>query len=317
MQEYLSLWGESKFRNLWQHPVWAEFQNAAGRKTWILTSHGASALVIKHSLPFGFSWLEVPRGPLFESEKGLSETLSEIVKTGKKEKAVFVRMNPYSELVIGHAFCVVLRSMNWSLVIAKHDHHPQTSLILDLTKTESEILAQMKPKGRYNIKLAEKHGVTVKQSSDVGDFYSILSKTGNRDGFGIHPQAYYKKMLDSLGKNAQLLLAEHQGKVIAGGIFVYLDEWGIYYYGASDSEFRNLMAPYLVQWEAIKEAKKRGCKFYDFLGIAPENAKNHPWAGVTEFKKKFGGQVTEYPQAKDMVLKPFFYWLYRLYKKCR
>jgi len=307
MHEYLTLWKKNRFRNLWQHPVWAEFQKSVGRKTWLLKSDGSSALVIKHNLPFGFSWLEVPRGPLFESEKKLSKILSEIQKIGKSKKAVFVRMSPYEKF----------RISNFEFRICKHDHHPQTSLIIDLTKTESDILKQMKPKGRYNIKVAEKHGITVKPSSDIEKFYYLLKKTGNRDGFGIHPKSYYQKMLDTMSENIQLLLAEYQGKVIAGGIFVYLDEWGIYYYGASDNEYRNLMAPYLIQWSAIKEAKKRGCKFYDFLGIAPENAKRHPWAGVTEFKKKFGGTVVNYPQAKDMVLRPFWYWVYRIYKKIR
>ena len=115
-------------------------------------------------------------------------------------------------------------------------------------------------------------------------------------------------------ENAQLFLADYNGEVIAGGLFVYLDEWGIYYYGASVNSYRNVMAPYLIQWEAIKEAKRRGCKHYDFLGIAPENAKNHPWKGVTEFKQKFGGRTVHYPQAKEMVLRPFWYLVYRIYK---
>ena len=307
MHEYLTLWKKNRFRNLWQNPVWAEFQKSVGRKTWLLKSDGSSALVIKHNLPFGFSWLEVPRGPLFESEKKLSKILSEIQKIGKSEKAVFVRLSPYEKF----------RISNFEFRICKYDHHPQTSLVIDLTQSESDILKQMKPKGRYNIKVAEKHGVTVRPSTDVEKFYNLLKKTGNRDGFGIHPKSYYQKMLDTMSENTQLLLAEYHGKVIAGGIFVYLDEWGIYYYGASDNEFRNLMAPYLIQWSAIKEAKNRGCKYYDFLGIAPENIKDHPWAGVTEFKKKFGGTVVNYPQAQDMVLRPFWYNIYKLYKKIR
>jgi len=96
-----------------------------------------------------------------------------------------------------------------------------------------------------------------------------------------------------------------------------LDDWGIYYYGASDNHYRKVMAPYLLQWEAIKESKKRGCKYYDFLGIAPEGAVNHPWAGVTQFKGKFGGEVVDYPKAKDLVLKPFWYFLYKLRKGSR
>ncbi|MBN1258759.1 peptidoglycan bridge formation glycyltransferase FemA/FemB family protein [Candidatus Peregrinibacteria bacterium] len=295
---------ENLFQNLWQSPLWGKFQEAVGRKTWTAEAPGASALVIRHFLPLGLCWLEIPRGPLFSDEKNLSEVLKKIVEIGKKERAVFIRMSPYNELPV----------MGYTLQAARHDHHPQTSLAIDLSLSEEDILKQMHPKGRYNIKVAEKHRVTVELSGDVGAFYSILQKTGNRDGFGIHPFSYYEKMMEALSPDAQLLLARHGGQVIAGGIFVYSGDWGIYYYGASDHSKRNLMAPYLVQWEAIKEAKRRGCKHYDFLGIAPEGAKNHPWAGVTEFKKKFGGEIAEYPPAKEITLRPFWHRLYRLAK---
>ena len=305
---YSKFWQKQSYRNLWQHPIWGQFQEAAGRKVWKLEVEGASALVIRHNLPKGFCYLEVPRGPLFENEKSLSKIFEKIEKLGKQEGAIFVRMSTYGDLKIE-------KFKNLKIAIA--DHHPETSLILDLTKTEEELLAQMKTKGRYNIKVAKKKGVTVEVGTDVDAFYSLLTKTGGRDGFGIHGKEYYQKMLTALGNNAQLLLAKHEGKVIAGGIFIHLDEWGIYYYGASDHNYRNLMAPYLIQWHAIQESKKRGCKYYDFLGIAPENAQNHPWAGVTEFKKKFGGEVISYPKAKDMILRPFWYFLYRVYKKLR
>ncbi len=300
-------WQQFNRRNLWQHPIWEKFQKSIGRKSWILEAEGAMALVIRHEMPFGMNWLEVPRGPLFEDEKSLSAILKMIEDLGKKEKAVFVRVSSYEKLE-------TRSPRRAKLEIAKSDHHPETSLVIDLSRSEEEILSQMKPKGRYNIKVAEKHNVTVGPSDNVDAFYKILSKTGNRDGFGVHPKSYYEKMLSSLAGHVQLLLANYEGKVIAGGIFVYLDEWGIYYYGASDNEYRNVMAPYLVQWEAIKEAKKRGCKHYDFLGIAPENAKKHPWAGVTDFKKKFGGDVVNYPKAKELVLCKWRYVLYRLYK---
>ncbi len=300
-------WNKFSHRNLWQHPLWGKFQNAIGRKTWHLEIPGAMALVVRHPLPFGLCWLEVPRGPLFEDEKSLEKFLTEVQKLAKKEKAIFVRLSPYEKLPAPSS----------QLPAALGDHHPETSLLLDLTPTEEEILAQMKPKGRYNIKVAEKHHLVVEPSLQVEDFYNILTQTGNRDGFGIHSQAYYQKMLDALGEKAQLLVAKHEGKVIAGGIFVYLDEVGIYYYGASDHDFRKQMAPYLIQWEAIKEAKKRGCKTYDFLGIAPEGAQNHAWAGVTDFKKKFGGKVVDYPQAKDLVIRPFWYWVYKMRKKVK
>ena len=216
-----------------------------------------------------------------------------------------MRMSSYREL----------RVKNYELKIATKDRQPEASLILDLSSSEEDILAQMKPKGRYNIKVAQKNGVTVGSSENLDAFYGLLAGTGNRDGFGIHPRGYYETMLESLGDHAQLFLARHEGEVVAGGIFVYLGDWGIYYYGASDHAARSLMAPYLVQWEAIREAKKRDCRHYDFLGVAPRDALDHPWTGVTEFKKKFGGRVVNYPQAKEMAVRPFWYWAYRLCKR--
>lgn len=304
---YKHFWQNRSHRNLWQHPIWFEFQKNIGRQAWLLEADGASALVVKHNLPLGLSWLEVPRGPLWKSEKDLNEILKKIKKLGKKENAIFVRLSPYNKFKIS----------DLRFKTSKNDNHPETSLTIDLDQDEADILKQMKPKGRYNIKVARKHGVTISESSEIDEFYKILSTTANRDGFGIHPKAYYQQMLDSMPDNAQLLIAEYEGKVIAGGIFVYFDEWGIYYYGASESKYRNVMAPYLIQWKAIEEAKERGCKYYDFLGIAPENAKNHPWLGVTQFKKKFGGSVMHYPKAKEFILKPFWYWTYRLYKIIR
>ncbi len=303
----LEFWKTNKRRNLWQHPLWAAFQSAVQRKVFLLEADGASALLVKHELPLGFCWLECPRGPLFKDKKGLLQILIEIRETAKKQKAIFVRLSPFEGL----------KTKDYGLRDSQYDHQPQTSLILDLDQSEEDILKQMKPKGRYNIKVAQKHEVTVKPSVDVDTFYHLLSTTGFRDKFGIHPKSYYRKMLQAMPENAQLLLAACNGEVIAGGFFVYLDEWGIYYYGASAETYRNVMAPYLIQWEAIKEAKRRGCKHYDFLGIAPEGAEGHAWAGVTSFKKKFGGHTVDYPQAKEMVVRPVWYWVYRVYKKLR
>lgn len=302
----MSDWQENPRRSLWQHPVWGDFQEAIGRKVWRLEAGGASAIIIKHPLPFDLCWLEVPRGPLFTDEKDLSEILSKIRELGKRQKAVFVRMSSYDP---DFTFKKPRLSFN--------DHHPQTSLVIDLDGDKEEIRKQMKQKGRYNIKVAQKHDVKVASSIDLDSFYGLLEKTGGRDGFGIHPKSYYENLLDSIPDNAHLLLATHNGDVIAGGIFIFLDEWGIYYYGASDHGYRKYMAPYLLQWEAIKRAKENGCKYYDFLGIAPEGAKNHPWSGVTEFKMKFGGRVVNYPQAKEMVLRPVWYFLYSIYKKVK
>lgn len=295
-------WKDYKYRSLWQHPSWDTFQQSIGRRTWRFENAGARAIVVKHSMPFGLCWLEVPRGPLFKDQESLQKILEDIRHAAEQEGAVFIRMSSYQDLPL-------------ELPETKFDRHPQTSLVIDLSQSEEEILAQMKPKGRYNIKVADKHDVKIEASSDVETFYHLLKKTGERDDFGIHEESYYEKLLGAMGDNAQLLVARYEERIVAGGIFVYLDEWGMYYYGASDRHYGKVMAPYLLQWEAIKEAKKRGCKYYDFLGIAPEGAVNHSWLGVTQFKRKFGGEVLDYPKAKDIILRPFWYFLYKLAKK--
>lgn len=206
---------------------------------------------------------------------------------------------------------------------------PETTLVLDLSLSEEEILKQMKPKGRYNIKIAERHGVVIEQysrslrsprlsrndSDEFDAFYKILAKTAKRGGFHCHPKAYYENLLQFFGEKnmAELFVAKYHGSIIAGIIVIFYNDTAIYYYGASSYARRDLMAPYLLQWEAIKQAKKRNLRYYDLFGIAPLGARNHSWQGVTEFKKKFGGQIVQYAEAFDIIYQPFWYWLYRCY----
>ncbi|MFH1012323.1 MAG: peptidoglycan bridge formation glycyltransferase FemA/FemB family protein [Candidatus Peregrinibacteria bacterium] len=302
----MNFWQNNKRRNLWQHPLWGQFQEKIGRRIWTIEVEGAQALVIRRDIPFGKNWLEVPRGPLFTDAESLFKIVHEIKGLGQEQESIFIRFSCYDPAIT-----------KYDLKVRNYDSHPQMSLVLDLHLSEEDLLAQMKPKGRYNIKVAQKHNVTIESSRDVTAFYNILRTTAERDGFKLHGQSYYQTLLEVLGDRAQLLVAHYEGRPIAGGIFVYLDEWGIYYYGASESHYRNVMAPYLIQWEAIREAKKRGCRHYDFLGVAPEGARNHPWSGVTEFKKKFGGEVVNYPQARELPLRKFWYWAYRAYKGLR
>src|SRR5690606_18083488 len=203
-----------------------------------------------------------------------------------------------------------------------HSPQPETTLLLDLHLSESDLLKQMKRKGRYNISLAEKKGVLVKRATTREEqqefasiFYKLLKETTERDGFAGHGEKYYQTMLAELPMS-EIFVAFYDAQPISAAICTYQTERAIYYYGASGNTHRELMGPYLIQWEAIKEAKKRGCKSYDFLGIAPEDApKTHPWKGITEFKTKFGGQVINFPPAKDIIFHPFLYQLYKLVKQ--
>lgn len=295
--------------NLWQSALWQKFQKKLGRQTWFLKNAETQLLAVQHFLPLGYSWIDIPRGPIGNVNLW-QKLLEELIQKTKKQKVVFIRIMPSNK--------IEKKDFKHKIYKAHANHQPETSLVLDLTLEESELLKQMKPKGRYNIRLAQKKGVIVKESKDVSAFFKIFQETTERQKFGGHSQKYYEIMLDILENRAQLLLAEYENEIIAGGIFTYFEDEGIYYYGASIQKHRNVMAPYLLQWTAIQEAQKRGCQKYDFLGIAPEKTqKNHPWQGVTSFKKKFGGIVLEHSPAQEIVLKPSIYKTFLALKKMR
>jgi lipid II:glycine glycyltransferase (peptidoglycan interpeptide bridge formation enzyme) len=176
--------------------------------------------------------------------------------------------------------------------------------VIDLSFSEEEILKQMHEKGRYNIRLAERRSVKVSRVStsqeNIDIWMSLLTETTSRDGFSQNSRKYYESfLLEVQEKNmGGLYFARFEDRIIAAGIFVFTPSRAIYYYGASssDKEDRKQMAPYLLQWTAILEAKKREIPVYDFLGVAdPEDPKDS-LLGVTEFKEKFGGTRIKLPE---------------------
>lgn len=310
---YKEFTNKNAYSSIWQTLEWKSFQEHISRKVLLIgietdKNIEATALIIKHPLPLKKCWLEIPRGPLWSHPKACENILKKIYEIGKKEDAIFARVNPLTPLE--------KTSKKIKHKKAFYDHHPETTLILDLTLSEEELLKQMKPKGRYNIKVAKKHGVEIVESKDATAFHLLLQVTTDRDGFTGHNQGYYQNMIDTLGEKGKLYYAKYENSVIAGGIFTFEKETATYYYGASGNQHRNLMASYLLQWHAIKEAQKRNCAYYDFLGIAPENTKkDHPWNGVTTFKKKFGGEVISHPKAQDIIIKPLWYTALKAKKK--
>lgn len=156
--------------------------------------------------------------------------------------------------------------------------------MIDLTQDEETILARMKQKGRYNIRVAEKSGVIVEQvpptSENLDIFYRLLTETTERDRFTANSSTYFQTFLSYLNTNklGGLSFATRENEVIAAGIFVFSGKTALYYYGASSSDNakRKYMATYLLQWEMVREAKKRRCEVFDFLGIAaPDNKDSH------------------------------------------
>jgi len=292
--------------NLWQSEDWEVFQRELKRST---IRDAQENLIIMNPLWGKVSYGYIPRGPQKTNKGAINSFITEIKK--EHPQMAFLLCDPVEELTLPSS----------AKSAQSHSPQPEATIVLDLTLREEELLKQMKRKGRYNIGLAEKKGVVVKKASNekeqqeaLNHFMSMLTETTSRDGFSGHGRGYYATMLKSL-KGCMIYTATKDDRPLASAIIVHHGETAIYYYGASSNSQRELMAPYLVQWTAICDAKKAGLKNYDFLGIAPEGAsKNHPWAGVTTFKKKFGGEIVSYPKAIDVIFSSLHYRLYQLLK---
>jgi lipid II:glycine glycyltransferase (peptidoglycan interpeptide bridge formation enzyme) len=186
---------------------------------------------------------------------------------------------------------------------------PLRTILLNLTPDEETLLARMKEKWRYNVRLAGRKGVTVRVAAtpdDVRAWYALLQTTGERDQFGVHTLDYYLSAWQILAPRNQgrLLLAEYDGQLLAG-IFVGLfAKEGIYLYGASGNVYRNLMPNYLLQWEAIRWAKQQGATRYDFWGIPETDDMDEAMAGVYRFKSGWGGEVVRFVGCYEHLLRP-------------
>jgi lipid II:glycine glycyltransferase (peptidoglycan interpeptide bridge formation enzyme) len=333
--------------NVHQTSRWGEFQSKKGPewKFWVIGimekgKLSGGAMVLRRRLPLGRCWLYIPKGPLLnydkaEAEQQLAALLDNLKELAGREKAIFLRVEPGLVAAGPKNFGLQL-DFDWKKAGFRpaHAHYqPENTLVVDLEKEDKAILEQMKPKGRYNIKVAEKKslelltaGKELTLEEGTKAFHQLLGETFARDRFAGHPEQYYREMLTILGKDeAQLYLARFEGKIIAGILVTFYRDLAIYYFGASSNQHRNVMAPYLLQWKAMQEAKKRGQKWYDFLGTAPLSEtdgeysfdEKHSWAGVTGFKLKFGGQKVDFYPGQEIVYSPWFYWLMRLRKRLR
>lgn len=228
-----------------------------------------------------------------EKEKDSQKLEANLVKLCKEEKALFVQIDTINY----HDFSKTItkswedfKKWYYKKFIVHH------TAIIDLTQSKDDILSWMKPKWRYNIKLAEKKWlkaeVVEKTEINIEKFYELIIETTKRDWFNWNSLDYYKIFLNEI-KNSELILVYNWTEAIAWWIFVFEKEVAIYYYWASSSleEDRKLMAPYLLQRKAIKESKKRWCKLYDFLWAASPKDLDSPLKWVTDFKLKFTSNI--------------------------
>jgi lipid II:glycine glycyltransferase (peptidoglycan interpeptide bridge formation enzyme) len=187
---------------------------------------------------------------------------------------------------------------------------PPDTVLVDLEAPEEELLRRMKPKTRYNIGLAERKAVTVERRDEAGleTFYALYRETAERDGIAIHSPDYYRALFDcareGTGQEVRLYLAFHQGEALAGIITLFRPPAAVYLYGASSNQKRNLMAPYALQWRALRDARDAGCTEYDLYGIPPQEDPSHPMAGLYRFKTGFGGRIIHRSGSWDAACRP-------------
>jgi lipid II:glycine glycyltransferase (peptidoglycan interpeptide bridge formation enzyme) len=272
----------------------------------------------------GKKWWYSVRGPVFNDEKYGRALIEYVTEKLQKEGGIFWRFDPY---VSQNQVRTLIKSGKNQVRTSTQNYQPTDTLILDLTKSNETLLSEMKRKGRYNIALAEKKGVKCTKivgkkvsEQDLTNFWNLNNETTDRDAFSGHEKEYYRNFLNLVAPYAELFFAEAEdGTRIATAISTFTGKKAIYYFGASTSntEYRNLMAPYLLQWTMIREARAKGCETYDFLGIAPENEPNHAYTGISEFKWKFGGERKTFAAGREIAFDTKWYWLYRIAKKIR
>ena len=294
-----------------QSVEWEHVHQKMKRKTWRVSG----ILIVQHNLPRGLNYLYCAR-PVFK-DVSFGIFLEEVKKIALSEKSLFFKIDPAMPIAI---------SPEVSAYESQPLQPPQT-VIMDLAKSGEELLAAMHEKTRYNIRLAERKDVDVIQvlrreaDQDFETFWHLLSQTAERSSFSLHEKQYYKLLLDERTPNMSTefffahMRNDHDTILAAAMINFYKnpetgESCATYLHGGSSREHKELMAPYLLHWRIMEEAKKRGMAQYDLWGIDGVR-----WPGVTRFKKGFGGSEVLYPPSLEVVYRPLWYKIYRVMKE--
>lgn len=283
-----------------------------------------SIMVLIRKIPIFGNYMYVSRGPICDihDEKVLKDLTDGLKDLAKKYNAFTLRMEPdikssdeeFKEIMQKLGFRINDKGKNFSDGV-----QPRYVFRLDLKeKTEDQIFTEFHQKTRYNIRLATKKGVEIREGTkaDLKDFHEIMKVTGKRDNFMIRPLSYFEKMYDELApQHLKVMMAYYEGKPISGIIDIIYGNKIWYLYGASSNEHRNLMPNYLLQWEMIKYAIEHKKDMYDFRGVTGIVDEKDPHYGLYRFKKGFNAEFTEFVGEVYINFKPFKYKLYKITEK--
>lgn len=323
--------------HLLQTSAWGELKSEFGWDVVRLTTHNTEggngraigAQILLRRLPLGFSMAYIPKGPIGPIKpSGYREwqPLWPIVDAVcKSREAIFLKVEPDLWNPIGDSdegSIVGETPLLPGFRLSPHSVQPARTLLVDLRGSEEQVLGRMKQKTRYNIRLAQKKGVLVSRSADIETFYRLMSITGERAEFGVHSKDYYHRAYDLFQPHgeAELLIAEYTGEPLAGLMVFARGKRAWYLYGASLEKYRERMPTYLLQWEAMRWARDRGCEWYDLWGVPDVDqntletnftTRDDGLWGVYRFKRGFGGLLRRANGPWDRVYNPLVYRFYR------
>jgi len=298
---------------------WAKFKNEDGWATYKIGIFNkkndrlvGGVVVLQFYFSNGTDFFYIPEGPVVDygdenammaQWKVLFEALNEIIGVSNKSQTTHLRIEPRvleKPLFIDEKF-----------VKAPFNLQPKYTQIIDLSPDEGAILAQMKQKGRYNVRLAEKKGVKIIchdiNYENIKRFFKIYNDTFSRKKLEKKDLAFFDRLMRSCEPIGKLYFAEYNGKNLSTEFVVYYGDRVTYLYGASLDENREVMAPYLMHWQIMKDAKKIGFKEYDLWGVATPGDDKHEWISITDFKKKFGGEERAFIGAYDLIIQKDLY----------
>jgi len=305
---------------------WGDFKSHYGwqARRWVWNEGQAAAQVLTRETR-GLRVMYVPKGPLLDwgDDSLRARVLDDLQALARRERAIFIKIDP--DLSIGTGGPEANQpNPTGTLVTSDLGHRTwrlssdqiqfRNTVILDLRPSEEELLARMKQKTRYNIRLAEKKGVQVRLGSlaDLDLLYRMYAETSVRDGFVIRSEAYYREAWGAFIQAglAQPFIAEVAGEPVSALILFVFARTAWYLYGMSREAHREKMPNHLLQWAAMRWAKTRGCEFYDFWGAPDEFDESDAMWGVWKFKEGFAGQVVRHIGAWDYSPSPILYRLY-------
>lgn len=314
------------------HPVqswaWGDFEKAQGHEVVRFGQFendkmvGGYTVVFYHLPKLSYTVGKCLRGPTINQDMILN-----VKKVAHEKKAIFVKFEPdvpefYFKNGTDKYSCHAEIDTSQVVVSPKSMFLP-FSFVLDISKTEEELLQSMHPKTRYNIKVANRHGVEIKEESNLSGLKTYLKLqqiTTSRQGFYLHTPQYFQALWDTIGhtKIMKILNAYYQGKPISSVIAMVIKNRLFYVYAASSNESREVMAPTLAMWETIHLGKSLGCTSFDMWGSLGPDAKEYdPQFGFHRFKQGFGGILTQFVGSYDLVVYPNFYKIFNQLDKLR